>query len=113
VLADVVGIGRSALLPVHLEAQEVLLGPVLLCYSTSVFEGVGEPLEISLMLVLTYLSVCSRTYALVEPELAPAAHEDTRLRVKRTAPLVLARLLGGVPLAPPAAVGQTSESARS
>jgi hypothetical protein len=65
------------------------------------------------ILVLAFLSMLSRTYALVEPELAPAAHEDTRLRVKRTAPLVLARLLGGVPLAPPAAVGRTSESARS
>ena len=44
VLANVVRMGRSALLPVHWEAQEVSLGPALLCWGASVFEGVGEPL---------------------------------------------------------------------
>ena len=65
------------------------------------------------ILVIAFFSMFSRTYALIEPKLAPAAHEDTRLRVKRTARLVLARLLGGVPLPLPAAVGQTFESAWS
>ena len=61
------------------------------------------------ILVLAFLSMLSRTYALIEPKLAPATHEDTRLRVKRTEPLMLARLLGRVPLPLPA-LGQTSES---
>ena len=60
-LADVAEMPRSALLPVNLEAQEVSLGPVLLCWGASVFEGIRKPLELSLMLVLTYLSVYSRT----------------------------------------------------
>ena len=76
VLADVAGMGRSALLPVHWEAQEVSLGPVLLCWGASVFEGVGEPLELSLMLALANLSVCSRTASPLKTSLAPAAHEE-------------------------------------
>ena len=50
------------------------------------------------ILVIAFLSMLSRTYALIEPKLAPAAHEDTRLRVKRTAPLMVSRLLGRMSL---------------
>ena len=82
VLADVAGVAGPALPVVHWEAQGGPLGPVLLCWGASVFEGVGEPLELWSILVIAFLSMLSRTYALVEPELAPAAHEDTRLRVK-------------------------------
>jgi hypothetical protein len=81
VLAEVVGMGRPALLPVHLEAQEVSLGPVLLCWGASVFEGVGEPLELSLMLALANLSVCSRNASPLKTSLAPAAHEEATHRV--------------------------------
>ena len=100
VLADVVRMGRSALLPVHLETQEVSLGPVLLCWGASVSDGVGEPLELSLVLALAYLSVCSRSTSPFETSLAPTAHEEERLmvifRVKCIAPLMLERLLGRV-----------------
>ena len=112
VLADVAGMGRSALLPVHLEAQEVSLGPVLLCWGASVFERVGEPLEHSLVLAFTSLPMNSRMMARVEQKLAPAAHEGAGVELSM-APLVLARLLGKVPLPLPAAVRQTFESAWS
>ena len=115
VLADVAGMARSALLPVHWEAQEVPLGPALLCWGASVFEGVGEPLELSLMLALAYLSVCSRTASPLKTSLAPTAHEDAtvKVRVHFMLPLVLARLLGGAPRPLPASVGRISESAGS
>jgi len=73
--------GRSALLPVHLEAQEVSPGPVLLCWGASVFEGVGEPLELSLMLALAYLSVCSHITSPIKTFLAPTAHDKATHRV--------------------------------
>ena len=107
-LADVAGMGRSALLPVHLEAQEVSLGPALLCWGASVFERIGEPLELSLVLALTSLPMNSRLMARVEPKLASPAHEDTGVELSM-APLVLARLLSRVPLPLPD-LGQTSES---
>ena len=81
VLADVAGMARSALPVVHWEAQEVSLGPVLLCWGASVFEGIRKPLELSLMLALTYLSVCSRTASPLKTSLAPAAHEEATHRV--------------------------------
>jgi hypothetical protein len=90
------------LLPIHLEAQEVSLGPVLLCWGASVFEGVGEPLELPLMLALAYLSVCSRTMSRFKTSLAPAAHEDATYimiaGVKAIVPLMIFWLLGRVPL---------------
>ena len=103
---------RSALLAVHWEAQEVPLGPALLCWGASVFEGVGEPLELSLMLALAYLSVCSRTASPLKTSLAPTAHEDAtvKVRVHFMLPLMLARLLGGASLPLPAYVGRTSQS---
>jgi hypothetical protein len=41
VLADVAGMGRSALLPVHLEAHEVSRLPALLSRGASVSERIG------------------------------------------------------------------------
>ena len=75
-LADVVGMGRSALLTIYWEAQEISLGPVLLCWGASVFEGVGEPLELSLMLALANFSVSSRSISRFKTSLAPATHEE-------------------------------------
>ena len=115
VLADVAGMPGPALLAVHREPQEVPLGPALLCWGASVFEGVGEPLELSLVLALAYLSVCSRTASPLKTSLAPTAYEDAtvKVRVHFMLPLVLARLLGGAPRPLPASVGRTSESAGS
>ena len=90
------------MLTIHLEAQEVSLGLVLLCWGASVFEGVGEPLELSLMLALTFLSVCSRTMSRFKTSLAPAAHEEATHRViagvKAIVPLMIFWLLSRVPL---------------
>ena len=115
VLADVAGMAGSALPVVHWEAQEVSLGPVLLCWGASVFEGIRKHLELSLMLALTYLPVCSRTASPLKTSLAPTAYEDAtvKVRVHFMLPLMLARLLGGAPLPPPASVGRASESAGS
>ena len=81
VLADVAGMPGPALLAVHREPQEVPLGPALLCWGASVFEGVGEPLELSLMLALANLSVCSRFMSPFKTSLASAAHEEATHRV--------------------------------
>ena len=109
VLADVAGMARSALPVVHWEAQEVSLGPVLLCWGASVFEGIRKHLELSLMLALTYLSVYSRSISPFETSLAPTAYKEERLaviaRVKSIVPLMLERLLSRVPLPLPAYVG--------
>jgi hypothetical protein len=115
VLADVVRMGRSALLPVHLEAQEVSLGPVLLCWGAPVSNGIRKHLELSLMLALTYLPVYSRSISPFETSLAPTAHKEERLaviaRIESIVPLMLERLLSRVPLPLPASGGQTFESA--
>ena len=101
-LADVAEMPGSALLAVDWEAHEVSLGPALLCWGASVFEGVGEPLERSLMLSLTFISVCSRTMSRFKTSLAPAAHEEAThtvfAGVQAIEPLLVARLLGRVPL---------------
>ena len=80
---------------------------MLLCWDASVFEGIDEPLELSLMLALADLSVYSRITSPLKTSLAPTAHEDAgvKVRVHFMAPLMLARLLGRVPLALPAYVG--------
>jgi hypothetical protein len=111
VLADVAGMARSALLPIYWEAQAHSHLPALLCWGASVFDGICEPLEFSLILALAYLSMCSRTISRFKTSLAPATHEKARIfvRVKLIAPLMLARLFGRVPLPFPA-LGQTSES---
>ena len=71
VLAYIPEMPRSALLPVHWEAQE----GALLSQGASVSEGITEPLELSLMLALTYLSVYSRSMLPFEASLAPPAHK--------------------------------------
>ena len=102
-LADVAEMPRSALLPVNWEAQAHSSLSPLLCWGASVFDGVGEPLELSLMLALAYLSVCSRTKSRSKTSLAPAAHEDATFRmiagVKAIVPLMIFWLLGRVSLA--------------
>ena len=104
VLADVAGMPGPALLAVHREPQEVPLGPALLCWGASVFEGVGEPLELSLVLALAYLSVCSRTASPLKTSLAPAANEDAARRmmagVEAIVPLLINRLLCRMSLPP-------------
>ena len=75
-LADVAGMPGSALLPVHWEALEDPLLPALLSRGASVSEGVGEPLELSLMLALANLSVSSRSISRFKTSLAPATHEE-------------------------------------
>ena len=104
-LADVAEMLRSPLLRIHWEPQEDSLLSALLSWGASVSEGIGEPLELSLMLALAYLSVCSRTTSPLKTSLAPAAHEEARQKTRFKAPLMLARLLGRVPLPLPAYVG--------
>ena len=65
-LADVVEMPGPALLAVNLEAHEVARLPALLSRGASVSEGIGEPLELWLMLALAYISVLRRSMALFE-----------------------------------------------
>ena len=109
-LADVAEMLRSPLLPINWEAQLHSRLPALLSWGASVSERIGEPIELSLMLAFTYLSVCSRTTSPFKTSLAPTAHEEARMFVKCIAPLMLARLLGRVPLPLPAYVARISES---
>ena len=81
VLADVAGMPGSALPVVHWEPQADPRLPSLLSRGASVFEGIRKPLELSLMLALTYLSVYSRCIARFKTSLAPAAHEEATHRV--------------------------------
>ena len=101
-LADVAGMPRSALLPIHWEAQAHSSLSAILSRGASVSEGVGEPLELSLMLALANLSVCSRTTSRFKTSLAPAAHEDATRRVmagvEAIVPLLIFWLLSRVPL---------------
>ena len=75
-LADVIKTPRPPLLAVHLEAKDDSLVSVLLSRCAFVFEGPGEPLELSLILAFTSLSVTSSAIAPFEESLAPAAHID-------------------------------------
>jgi hypothetical protein len=103
VLADVIKTPRSALPAVHLEAQEDSLVSVLLSLGAFVFEGHGEPLELSLEAAFTSPPMTSRAMARLEDSLAPAAHEDSG--VLSIAPLMLTGLLGRVPPPLPASGG--------
>ena len=104
VLADVAEMPRSALLPVNLEAQAHSSLSPLLTWGASVFEGIGEPLELSLMLALAYLSVCSRTMSRFKTSLATAAHVDAThrvmARVEAIVPLLIFWLLSRISLPP-------------
>ncbi len=75
----------------------------LLGRGAMVSDGVGEPLQLSLIFTLAYLPVSRSTNAPMEGLLAPAAHEDAGIVVSM-APLVLAGLLGRVLLAPPSSL---------
>ena len=66
VFADMTMMPRSALPPVHLEAQEDSRLPALLSRRASVSEGPGEPLELWSILVLADLPVTSRSMASLE-----------------------------------------------
>ena len=116
-LADVAAMAGPALLAVHWEAQAHSSLSALLSWGASVSEGVGEPLELSLVLALADLSVDSRSISPFETSLAPTAHKEERLAViagvESIVPLVLERLLGRVPRPLPASVGRISESAGS
>ena len=107
VLADVAEMPRSALLPIHLQPLLYPLLSAFLCWGASVFEGIREPLGLSLILALAYLSVYSCSMSRTKTSLAPTTHEEARIfvRVKFMAPLMLAWLLGRVPLPLPASVG--------
>ena len=96
-LADVVEMPGPPLPAVHLEAQEDSLGSVLLSQGASVFEGNGEPLQLSLILALADHSVSLRAMPIIEACLAAAAHEDAGVILSK-APLMLARLLGRMSL---------------
>jgi hypothetical protein len=102
VLADVAGMPRPALFPIDWEAQAHSSLSTLLSWGASVFEGVGKPLELTLMLALANLSVCSRTTTRFKTSLAPAAHEDATRRVmagvEAIVPLLIFWLLSRVPL---------------
>ena len=80
-LADVAEMLRSPLFPIHWEPQEDSLLSALLSRVASVSEGIGEPLELSLMLALAYLSVYSRITSPLKTFLAPTAHEEATHRV--------------------------------
>ena len=97
-LADVAEMARPALLPINLEALLHQRLPALLSRGASVSQRIREPLELSLILALTYLSVCSRTISRFKTSLAPTTHEEARkfVRVKFVAPLMFARLLGRI-----------------
>ena len=113
VLADVAEMLRSALSAVHWEAVGKSIIPSLLGRGTMVSDGIVEPLQLSLMFTFAYLPVSRSTNAPMEGLLAPAAHEDAGIVVSM-APLVLAGLLGRVPLAPPPSLSTWYEwSARS
>ena len=97
VLADITEMPGSPLPAVHLEAQEDSLGSVLLSQGAFVFEGNGEPLELSLILAFAHLTVTFHTMPIFEACLAAAAHEETG-NLPSMAPLMLARFLCRMPL---------------
>ena len=88
---------------IHLVAVGLSILSALLSRGTMVSDGIGEPLQLSLMFALAYLPVSSSTNAPIERFLAPATHEDAG-GVVRMAPLVLAGLLGRVLLPPPSSL---------
>ena len=75
--------------PVHLEAQEDSLGSLLLSQGAFVFEGNGEPLQLSLILALAGHPV---SLPIFEACLAAAAHEESG-NFPSMAPLMLTRFL--------------------
>ena len=96
-LADMAYMPRSALPAIDLDAKEDASLSALLSRGTFIFEGIGKPLQLSLILAFAYLSVSCRAMTLIEGFLAAAAHEDARV-IPSMAPLVLPRLLSRMSL---------------
>jgi hypothetical protein len=92
VIADVIEMPGSPLPAVHLDTQEDSLGSVLLSQSAFVFEGNGEPLQLSLILALAGLPVSLRAMPIFEACLAAAAHKEPG-NFPSMAPLMLTRFL--------------------
>ena len=103
-LADVAEMPRSALLAINWEASEISLPSVFLSKGTFFCEGLVEPVKVSLILALAYLSVYSRSIARFKTSLAPAANEDAARRmmagVEAIVPLLINRLLCRMSLPP-------------
>ena len=91
-LADVSEMLRSALPAIHWEAEAESHLSALLSRRTMVSDGIGEPLKLSLIFTLAFLSVSRSTNAPIERFLAPAAYEDSGV-VMSMAPLMLTGLL--------------------
>jgi hypothetical protein len=87
---------ESALTGVLWEAQEDAHVSSLLRKGKFVFDGNGEPFELSLILALANLSVSHCAMPMVECFLAAVAHEVAGV-VQSMAPMMLTRLLGLVP----------------
>ena len=92
VLAVVAEMLRPALPGIHWEAEDESHLSALLSRGTMVFDGIGEPLKLSLMFTFACLSVSRSTNAPIERFLAPAAYEDSGV-VMSMAPLMLTGLL--------------------
>jgi hypothetical protein len=93
VLAHVINMPGSPLPAVDLEAQEVSHRPALLSRGASVLEGIGEPLELSLILALAGHPVSLRAMPLFEACLAAAAHKESGNPPSLAPPLMLTWLL--------------------
>ena len=99
-LADVAEMPMPALLPIHWWPKEDPCLPALLSGGAPVSEGPSEPLQLSLILAFTSLSVTPRAMACEEESLAPAAHLGAMCESMAT--MMHSRLLSGVPLTLPA-----------
>ena len=95
-LADVAEMLGPALPAIHWESDAESHLPAPLSRRTMVSDGIGEPLKLSLIFTLAFLSVSRSTNAPIERFLAPAAHEDAG-GVMSMAPLMFKGLLGRVP----------------
>ena len=91
-LADVAEMLGPALPAIHWEADAESHLPAPLSRRTMVSDGIGEPLKLSLIFTLAFLSVSRSTNAPIERFLAPAAYEDSGV-VMSMAPLMLKGLL--------------------
>ena len=83
---------RSALAAVYRESQEDSILPAPLSRRASVFEGIGEPLELSLEAAFTSPSVQFSGKASLKGFLAPATCKNSRVLMSM-APLMLTWLL--------------------
>ena len=91
-LADEAEMLRSALPAINWQAEAESHLSALLSRGTMVFDGIVEPLKLSLMFTFACLSVSRSTNAPIERFLTPAAYEDSGV-VLSMAPLMLTGLL--------------------